>query len=428
MSGHVPNLQSESHVPAEQVRMILRHVQTLPTLAPVATKILAMQDESGVDLGSIARLVETDPVLSGRILGLCRRADKGVKEKITSVRRAVVLVGFGAVRSAVLGASAFTALGEKPESQAPESFDRTGFWRYCVCVACTAELLAAQNKSTLKVAPDEAFVAGLLHAIGKLVLDHVLPKAYLQVLALAKRECSPSSAIERRVLGLDYHNAGKALADHWQLPAALGEVMLLHATPAQDLPETDHKNLVALISGSAAFVRGLGLGWSGDFDSLPNIPLLLPGSNVRAPDMTEFGEKLLRALADRLAALGLSDAGPEAIAIESMKELARQNGELQRQVRDLSLAGPAGKDTSPAPAQSQEDPQINLNLDNASQTRAARCLLTVTSKTQLLAMRLHDSRDRAGALAIVEAARELESILQSSAANQTPDESLNSAA
>ena len=68
-----------------------------------------------------------------------------------------------------------------------------------------------------------------------------------------------------------------------------------------------------------------GPGLVGRLDSPPNIPLLLPGSNVRAPDMTEFGEKLPSEPAgDRLAALGLSDAGPEAIAIESMKELASE--------------------------------------------------------------------------------------------------------
>jgi len=394
----------------EQVRMILRQVQYLPPLAPVASKLLALGDEATVDLAEIARLVETDPVLSSRILGLCRRADKGVAEKITSVRRAVVLVGLGAVRGAVLGASAFSALTAESEPS-DKRFDRAGFWKYCVCVACTAELLAGANRSVLRIPPEEAFVAGLLHAIGKLVLDFALPKAYGRVIDLARHECEPSAQVERRVLGVDYLRAGKALADYWNLPSALGEVMLLHATPFEELPESENRAMVGLIAGSAAFVQTLGLGWSGDFGMPAAVPVMLPAANIRPPDMAEFGEKLLRAVSDRLTALGLSNAGPAALAIESIMETTRENRGLLRTVRELTLAvrGQTTPDEHPVSATGIADTRT---LAEAG-VRAKQSLSIVTSKTQLLAMRLHDARDRAAALAIVEASRELESILES---------------
>lgn len=409
--------------------MILRQVQNLPALAPVASRLLALGDEATVDLAEIARLVETDPVLSGRILGLCRRADKGVAEKITSVRRAVVLVGLGAVRGAVLGASAFSALGAE-NAPGEKRFDRAGFWKYCVCVACTAELLAGANRSALRIAPEEAFIAGLLHAIGKLVLDFALPKAYGRVIDLARHECTPSAQIERRVLGVDYLRAGKALADHWNLPQELGEVMLLHATPFEELPESDGRPMVGLIAGSAAFVQTLGLGWSGDFGLPPAVPVMLPAANIRPPEMAEFGEKLLRAVSDRLTALGLSSAGPSALAIESIMETTRENRGLLRSVRELTLS---------VRGQMPEEPQSAGRLPagfGGARTladagkRAKQSLSIVTSKTQLLAMRLHDARDRAAALAIVEASRELESILESAAREaDAPDRetSINSA-
>ncbi|MFO0861255.1 MAG: HDOD domain-containing protein [Phycisphaerales bacterium] len=390
----------------EQVRLILRQIPMLPALAPVASKLLALQDESKVDLAEVARMVETDPVLSGRILGLCRRADKGVSEKITSVRRAVVLVGLSAVKSAVLGASAFSVFSE--ESPPAARFDRAGFWKYCVCVACTAELLAVANRSALRIPAEEAFVAGLLHAVGKLVLDHVLPKAYGRVIDLARRECESSAAIERRILGVDYHEAGKRLAEHWELPPALTEVMLLHATPFDELPDSEHRGLIGLVAGSAAFVRTLGLGWSGDFSEPPKIPMLLPAANIRPPDMSEFGEKLLRAVSDRLGALGLSNAGPSALAIESIMETTRENRGLLQSVRDLTHA--ARGTSSPDDVALASTTDLRMLADAGR--RARQSLSVVTSKTQLLAMRLHDARDRAAALAIVEASRELESILE----------------
>lgn len=391
----------------EQVQLILRQVKHLPPLAPVASRLLSLGDHAGVDLAEIAKLVETDPVLSSRILGLCRRADKGVAEKITSVRRAVVLVGIGAVRGAVLGASAFSALGAENEP-GEKRFDRAGFWKYCVCVACTAELLAGANRAALRIAPEEAFIAGLLHAIGKLVLDFALPKAYRRVIDLARHGCEPSAAVERRVLGVDYHRAGCALVDHWNLPPALGEVMLMHATPFEELPDSDNRALVGLISGSAAFVQNLGLGWSGDFGLPPAIPVLLPAANIRPPDMAEFGEKLLRAVSDRLTALGLSNAGPAALAIESIMETTRENRGLLRSVRALTLAARGHSTPDEADTAALAG---SLELAEAGK-RAKQSLSIVTSKTQLLAMRLHDARDRAAALAIVEASRELESILE----------------
>lgn len=404
---HATEAQVATEQETEQVQMILRQVKNLPPLAPVASRLLALGDESAVDLAEIAKLVETDPVLSGRILGLCRRADKGVAEKITSVRRAVVLVGIGAVRGAVLGASAFSALGAENEP-GEKRFDRAGFWKYCVCVACTAELLAGANRAALRIAPEEAFIAGLLHAIGKLVLDFALPKAYGRVIDLARHECERSAAVELRVLGVDYHRAGRALVEHWNLPPALGEVMQLHATPFEELPESENRALVGLISGSAAFVQNLGLGWSGDFGLPPAIPVLLPAANIRPPDMAEFGEKLLRAVSDRLTALGLSNAGPAALAIESIMETTRENRGLLRSVRELTLA--ARGQSSPEEADATV-PVASRELAEAGK-RAKQSLSIVTSKTQLLAMRLHDARDRAAALAIVEASRELESILE----------------
>lgn len=403
---------SNPAVESEQVRMILRQVQNLPALAPVASRLLALGDESTVDLAEIARLVETDPVLSGRILGLCRRADKGVAEKITSVRRAVVLVGLGAVRGAVLGASVFSALNGDQET-GERRFDRAGFWKYCVCVACTAELLAGANRSVLRIAPEEAFIAGLLHAIGKLVFDFALPKAYGRVIELARHECVPSAVVERRVLGLDYHRAGHALAEHWNLPPMLGQVMLQHATPFEDLPDSENRAMVGLISGSAAFVQTLGLGWSADFGEPARIPVLLPAANIRPPEMTEFGEKLLRALSDRLAALGLSNSGPAALAIESMVETTRENRTLLRSVRELTQAVREQAPDGGTAMSSARSIEARMLADAGKQ--AKQSLSIVTSKTQLLAMRLHDARDRAAALAIVEASRELETILETAA-------------
>lgn len=389
----------------QHIELILQQIASLPPLAPVASRLMALENAQAADLGEIARVIETDPVLSGRILGLCRRADKGVGEKITSIRRAVVLVGLDAVRNAAVGASAFAALA--PQDNAEGRLDRDGFWQYCVCVASTAELLALHNKAELRIAPEEAFIAGMLHAIGKLVLDHVLPKAYARVIELARQECAPSGFVERRVLGIDYRDAGKALANHWDLPPELASVMLHHGTPYEQIPECDEKALIGLVSGSAALVRSLGLGWSGDFDAPPSIAIMLPTSGVRPPSMKEFGALLLRSVSERLVALGISDKSPEEFALHALQTLNRENLALLRQTKQSRQFTPAPE----RPSAKDLDLLVRARKIGESGQHAAELLQTIVSRSQILAMRLTDVRDRSSMAAIVSASQELEQAL-----------------
>jgi HD-like signal output (HDOD) protein len=409
----------------QHIELILQQIASLPPLAPVASRLMALENAQAADLGEISRLIETDPVLSGRILGLCRRADKGVGEKITSIRRAVVLVGLDAVRNAALGASVFAALA--PQGSAEGRLDREGFWQYCVCVASKAEL---------RIAPEEAFIAGMLHAVGKLVLDHVLPKAYARVIELARQECAASGFVECRVLGLDYRDAGRALAHHWDLPPALVSVIVNHGTPYEQMPECDEKALIGLVSGSAALVRSLGLGWSGDFDPPPSVAILLPTAGVRPPSMKDFGSQLLRGVSERLTALGMSEKSPEEFALHTLQTLSRENLALLRQSKQSRRLVPAPE----RPSAKELDLLVRARKIGESSRHAVELLQTIVSRSQILAMRLTDVRDRSSMAAIVSASQELEQTLselkrlndgpapaQNAEARQALDEKLNAA-
>ena len=87
-------------------------------------------------------------------------------------------------------------------------FDRTGFWKHSVAVACASEIIAAEEKR-LEVLPEEAFLAGLLHGVGRIVLSSVLPRAYDGVSRLAERRGVASASVEREMLGIDHHTAGR---------------------------------------------------------------------------------------------------------------------------------------------------------------------------------------------------------------------------
>src|SRR3954453_22989559 len=127
--------------PDKRVDLILQQLEELPTLPTVALRILEITGNDGASVSQVVKLVQSDPSLTARILQLVHRADSGVRGEVNSVERAVVLLGFDAVRSAVLAVAVFQSF-QAPPSQRPGIFSRDEFWKHCVAVACCAELLA----------------------------------------------------------------------------------------------------------------------------------------------------------------------------------------------------------------------------------------------------------------------------------------------
>src|SRR5215210_5263034 len=153
--------------PADQMRekrveLILQQLEELPTLPAVALRVLELtgQEESTTD--EVVKLIESDPAMTARILQLVHRADVGVSGDVNSIQRAVVLLGFDAVRSAVLAPSVFQVFSG-PSPLPGRVFNRDEFWKHSIAVACGAELLATSlNQSggakSARIDPSEAFL------------------------------------------------------------------------------------------------------------------------------------------------------------------------------------------------------------------------------------------------------------------------------
>lgn len=317
---------------AAQVEMILQRVDALPTLSPIATRLMKVSGAEDADLDEIVTLIESDPALSARILGLCRRADLGLGDQITTVRRAVIMLGLEAVQSAVLSVQVYDLLDREADEIDHEGdtgegvgrFDRPGIWRHAIAVACASELIASRNPS-VRVRPEAAFVAGLLHDIGRLTLELVLPRAYQRVVALAERRACDSAPVERQVIGLDHHTAGRRVARRWGLPSALQDVIWLHAQPINSLPDTPERELVGVVTLAKALCRRQHLGWSGDFGEPADLEGVAFHLGIQAKDVEGVVPDLLEALGARCAVLGLDERTPPELMLES---IARANERL----------------------------------------------------------------------------------------------------
>jgi signal transduction histidine kinase/HD-like signal output (HDOD) protein len=331
---------------ARQVELILSQLDALPTLSSVATRVMALtssDDSSGEQIGT---LIESDPALSARILSLCRRASVAMPAGITTVRKAVVMLGLEAVQAAVLSLEIYEVMGQMPgsgETREPPSadsplsagFDRVGFWQHSIAVACAAELLAEGGRE-LNIRPEEAFTAGLIHDLGKLVLDWVLPRTYARVIQTAEARNAPLAQVERAALGLDHHVVGKRLAERWSLPHALQDCMWLHGQEFSALPEVRHRTLIALITLADAIARRQHLGWSGEFTEPPALGPLITALGLSPPRVAEVAPRLHQEVAKRAADLGLDEQTAPQLVTRSIAEANQRLARLHSRCRERS--------------------------------------------------------------------------------------------
>lgn len=198
---------------------IIRQIQELPSLPVVVLELLSSMDQDDTDVHVLAQKIELDQALAAKTLRIANSSFYGMQSKVTSIPQAVSVLGFHSIRT-VVTACALTG------SFAPVSggFDFQAFWRHSLATAIAARLLAPH----LRVNPETAFTAGLLHDLGTLVLvtrfpaEHALVRSHRQA-----HDCQMADA-ELAVIGIDHAQVGSALAAYWKFPEAIQQAVADH--------------------------------------------------------------------------------------------------------------------------------------------------------------------------------------------------------
>ncbi len=328
----------------KRIELILQQLEELPTLPAVATRVLEVTAKEGSTADEVAKLIGSDPSLSARILKLLHRADSGARGNITSIERAVVLLGFESVRNAVLALSVFETFNGA-DSGAGAPFDREEFWKHCIAVACCAELLATSGSQTSladRNAGSTAFICGLLHDLGKIALDAMLPKSYSRVIEAADMLRGNIADVERSVIGLDHMVVGKRLAERWHLPAIIRDCAWLHGQLPRALPATvQQPRIVCLVALADDLVREHHLGYSGNYSFLRPRQELLDAAGVSESDVQQVLRQLVETIEPRAQAMGLGKVSSaelyqKALA-EANRELGRAAGQLEAKNKRLAV-------------------------------------------------------------------------------------------
>jgi len=321
----LPDAPPASH----KVELVLAQLESLPTLAPVALRLLELTSRPDADARLAARLIESDAALTARMLSLLSRADRAVDRRSATVERAVVLLGLPTVRQVVITTQVVDAFD--PARGAAGGLDRREFWKHCLAVACGARRLAAAAGASALA--EDAFIAGLLHDLGKIALDAAVSKSYERVLREQARRRGDLLETERAVLGTDHTVAGRRLAERWGLPAAMCECIWLHHLPPDALPAEVHSSrLIHFVWLADLIARLHHFGYSGNPTGAATLTDAAPRAGIDAALCARIAAELPNDIAERAEWIGLDDLDSGRLYMDALAESSRALAGLNQEV------------------------------------------------------------------------------------------------
>ncbi len=326
----------------ECVELLLSEIDSLPTLNSVAVRLLELTADDESDADEVIGLIASDPAMSSKVLALCRYHDRGRASHVSTIDRAVLLLGFEAVRWAVLSAQVFevvdgmTSAGGEVRRRRP-AFDREAYWLHSMGVAIAAERIASAGTQTRDISPGEAFMAGLLHDIGQLLLHVLLPESFDRVCRMAEMHGASLDRACRQIIGLDTHTAGKKLAEHWGLPRSLVDTVWLSGQPPQAVPQAmgeANQTLIAVVSLADALVQSCYIAPGAHRSASNDLGTLSIPVGLGQPELDDITAELHDEVALRAAALGMNIENEEGVLLRSIRRanetLARANAGMRQ--------------------------------------------------------------------------------------------------
>jgi len=202
-------------------------VRQLPTLPTVYIKVAELMNDPNASAADISKVIVHDQAIAAKLLRVVNSSFFGLSQRVSTVSRAITIIGFRGLRDIILTLSALRVL--RPWSDGKTFDDRT-FWAHGVgCAACaraTAIMLRSSD-------PEESFTAGLLHDIGKLTEYWFLRDEFLPLAWEAHEKKIPLYVLEKEKLGFTHADVGRLLAERWQLPENLIDSIAFHHTPSE---------------------------------------------------------------------------------------------------------------------------------------------------------------------------------------------------
>lgn len=279
-------------MPSLSLAEIVARVDRLPQLPQAAMRVSQMLEDENTSADQLASVIKIDTGLTSQVLRLCNSAAYGFSRRISTVKEAVAILGFKTLKSMVYTIIAKVALDRPVPGYSLQAGD---LWYNALTCAVYARHIGQKERLP---DPELAFTGGLLRDIGKLVLGDAVGANYAEIEQLSLTEQIDFVEAEERVLGFNHAIVGTRVAEKWNLPSNLVNVIRHHHKPIKlpptiQLPEAKVITVVHLADVFTHMI-GRGNGSEGLMYNLDEQSLQKAGINVNG----EYLERLLGELAD----------------------------------------------------------------------------------------------------------------------------------
>ncbi|MCW2924452.1 MAG: metal dependent phosphohydrolase [Thermoleophilia bacterium] len=208
------------------IATLVEEVRDLPmSMSETLPAVIEACDNADTSVNDLTALISSDQSLVAMLLKLANSAYYGYARRIETLPEAIVLLGFSTIKSLAITATTMNLLFQ---SQDELSEVRHEIWSHSLGVGVAARALARKRGN---IHPEKAFVAGLLHDLGMIILSVYRKDDFLKILAVAQDRGVTYEAAERDVLGFSHATLGAEVAEAWSFPATHCEAIRCHHEP-----------------------------------------------------------------------------------------------------------------------------------------------------------------------------------------------------
>jgi HD-like signal output (HDOD) protein len=371
----------------EQIESLLNDIGELPTLPSIATAIMEKTLEANISARQIAELVEKDQALALKVLKVANSPFYRRIKEISTIRGAVVLLGFNVLKSIVLSISVLNLFNNKDR----QALDFYKFWQHSIACAVCAKSIAAK---ILPNSAEDAFIAGLLHDLGKVIADQLICRKgqYREVTEAMERAGADILEIEQEVVGIDHASIGKYLMERWNLPSHLSKAVGYHHSLVDITDDGTTKSLCAIVHVADMVTNHLGIGVAQTQNQTGFVdPSLLNQLKITSHDIQDISITLKDNISSISEQLGIPKAEPKTY-FEVLQSANAQLGKLSLDLEQKKMALERRTIELSSLNQMSSNLQASMKLSEIMNTLSSHTLSILDAKKSRCLIRLNNMK------------------------------------
>ncbi len=237
----------------KQMDQIISSLGDLPASPAVINRVMNMTSDFNADTTDLSKALSADQTLTAKILKLSNSSFYGRAQGVASLEEAVMILGFFTLRSLVIATATHSLFG----NDGPESPEHV-LWEHSLATGMTSRLIA---EATGVVNMEEAFLAGLMHDIGKLIFLQKMPESYSEIIDSVKRDGGDFATLEKEMFGFTHAALGSILMIKWSFPQVLIDAIADHHDPEKFSAPDYSSGLPAVINLADSVAKHIGVGF-----------------------------------------------------------------------------------------------------------------------------------------------------------------------